>query len=100
MFEKIFLFRNQRRLSILPEVNEDSDMPSPIQDRDIIYEIHSRNKDTTWSHCDKLRINTEKSSASLDSYLDRNSSIKKPRQYSDSCMIIDSKGISFDLFYI
>ena len=75
-----FSSRTHRRLSILPEVNEDLDV-SPVQEK-------------TDRFGETCRTNTDQSSASLDSLLGRQSDRRKPRQYSDSFMIFNNNGRS------
>ena len=76
--------RTHRRLSVLPEVNEDSEVFSPTQEREL--------KKAKLESCVRLsRTNTEQSSASLDSYLAQNTVTVKQRQLSDS-WILNNKG--------
>ena len=76
--------RTHRRLSVLPEVNEDSEVFSPTEEKEL--------KKTKVESCVRLsRTNTEQSSASLDSYLAQNTVTVKQRQLSDS-WILNDKG--------
>ena len=92
MRKKKICCRTHRRLSILPEVNEDLDISSPVAEDTSGYELLSWYRDSNWSSSSRRlsRSNTEKSTASLDSYLANCSNGKKPRQYSDSWMILDN----------
>ena len=71
-------------MSVLPEVNEDTEAISPTLERE--------SKRTNLESGVRLtRTNTEQSSASLDSYLAQNTGIVKQRQLSDS-WILNNKG--------
>ena len=84
MNRKFHIFRTHRRLSVLPEVNEDTEVFSPTQEREL--------KRTNLESGLRLsRTNTEQSSASLDSYLAQNTFMVKQRQLSDS-WILNNKG--------
>ena len=89
------LFRIHRRLSILPEVNEDLDVLSPVEDRSNGYELMSRFRGSCWTDCGRLSSDiTDQSADSLDNHLAHQSNGRKPRQHSDSFMILKTKGRS------